>query len=85
MLYKAIEAIERLRAEKPSSSSGEVVFLQLDLADPRNAKKAASEFLAKEKRLDILSKLELGDVFGASNVLMDFLLVNNAARSVSYL
>ncbi|KAJ7811369.1 NAD(P)-binding protein [Mycena leptocephala] len=35
-------------------SGGKVVFLKLDLADPRMAKESAQEFLSKETRLDIL-------------------------------
>ena len=37
--------------------NGEVVWLKLDLEDPRNAKKAAEEFRQKESRLDVLGKL----------------------------
>lgn len=32
------------------------VFLDLDLADPRKAKRSAGEFLKKEDRLDILGR-----------------------------
>ncbi|KAJ7459916.1 NAD(P)-binding protein [Mycena latifolia] len=49
---KATGAIARL--EREGLGSGEVVFLKLDLADPRLAKKAAQEYLDKETRLDIL-------------------------------
>jgi NAD(P)-dependent dehydrogenase (short-subunit alcohol dehydrogenase family) len=64
----AMEAIERLKAELDVASSsegkgkgggggpepGEVVWLKLNLSDPREAKKAAEEFLEREGRLDIL-------------------------------
>ena len=49
---KATRAIETLKEE--GISPGEVVWLQLDLSDPRLAKKAAEEFISKEDRLDIL-------------------------------
>ncbi|KAJ7134692.1 NAD-P-binding protein [Mycena epipterygia] len=49
---KAIGAIAKLEHE--GLGTGEVVFLKLDLADPRMAKKSAQEYLSKEKRLDIL-------------------------------
>ncbi|EEB91889.1 hypothetical protein MPER_09682, partial [Moniliophthora perniciosa FA553] len=52
---KAQEAIESLK-EDPSwkDKGGEVVWLKLDLSDPREAKKAAKEFLSKEKKADVL-------------------------------
>ncbi|KAH7930284.1 NAD(P)-binding protein [Leucogyrophana mollusca] len=52
---KAKEAIAQLQAEGLGPGNGEVLFLQLDLADPRNAKKAAEELMSKEKRLDIVT------------------------------
>jgi len=52
---KATGAIASLEAE--GLGPGEVVWLKLDLIDPRSAKKAADKFLAKEKRLDILGTL----------------------------
>ncbi|KAF7303454.1 Short-chain dehydrogenase/reductase family protein [Mycena indigotica] len=45
---KTHEAVARLKAD------GEVVFLEVDLADLRSVKRAADEFLAMERRLDIL-------------------------------
>ena len=36
-----------------------MVWLKLDLSDPREAKKAAEEFLEREGRLDILGKYVL--------------------------
>ncbi|KAH7916755.1 NAD(P)-binding protein [Hygrophoropsis aurantiaca] len=51
---RAKEAIEKLVAEGLGPGNGKVIFLQLDLADPRNAKKAAEELMCKENRLDVL-------------------------------
>ncbi|OBZ78301.1 hypothetical protein A0H81_02445 [Grifola frondosa] len=51
---KAKAAIERLHKEGLGPRNGEVVWLNVDLSDPRDAKKAAEEFLTKEKRLDVL-------------------------------
>ena len=50
---KATEAIEDMKERTPDST-GELVFLQLDLADLPAVKTAAEEFLAKESRLDVL-------------------------------
>ncbi|KAI5981530.1 NAD(P)-binding protein [Pisolithus albus] len=52
---KAEAAIARLKEEGSlTPGNGEVVKLELDLCDPRNAKKAAQEFMSKEDRLDVL-------------------------------
>ncbi|KAJ3774415.1 hypothetical protein FB446DRAFT_639883 [Lentinula raphanica] len=55
---QSLESIEKLKADlrlgEDERSAGEVHFLKLDLADPRNAKKVAEEFLMKESRLDVL-------------------------------
>lgn len=51
---KAKACIKRVEEEGLGPGNGQAVFLQLDLADPRGAKKAAEEFKAKEERLDIL-------------------------------
>ena len=53
---KAEEAIAKLKQEGLEPGNGEVIWLELDLIDPRKAKTAAQEFMSKEKRLDILSK-----------------------------
>lgn len=50
---KATGAMAKLEAE--GIAPGSVVFLKLDLADPRLAKASAQEFISKEERLDILS------------------------------
>ncbi|KAK7033629.1 hypothetical protein VNI00_012629 [Paramarasmius palmivorus] len=52
---KAQEAIEELKKDESwKDKGGEVLWLKLDLSDPREAKKAAEDFLTKEKRLDII-------------------------------
>ncbi|KAG1894323.1 NAD(P)-binding protein [Suillus fuscotomentosus] len=51
---KAEEAIAQLKAEGLGPGNGDVIWLELDLKDPRNAKKAAEEFMKQEKRLDVL-------------------------------
>ena len=49
---KAKAAIAEL--EREGLGSGQVVYLHVDLSDPRWAQEAANEFLTKETRLDIL-------------------------------
>ncbi|KAJ3785811.1 hypothetical protein GGU10DRAFT_353773 [Lentinula aff. detonsa] len=55
---QSLQSIEKLKADlhlDPSDgNSGQVHFLKLDLGDPRDVKKVAEEFLAKESRLDVL-------------------------------
>jgi len=51
---KATGAIARLKAEGVGPGFGEVHWLNLDLSDPRKAKKTAEDFVAKESRLDVL-------------------------------
>ncbi|KAG2100248.1 NAD(P)-binding protein [Suillus cothurnatus] len=51
---KAEEAISQLKAEGLGPGNGDIIWLELDLKDPRNAKKAAEEFMKQEKRLDVL-------------------------------
>ncbi|KIM51180.1 hypothetical protein SCLCIDRAFT_1224792 [Scleroderma citrinum Foug A] len=51
---KAEAAISALKEEGLGPGNGEVVWLELDLSDPRNAKRAAKEFMRKEDRLDVL-------------------------------
>jgi NAD(P)-dependent dehydrogenase (short-subunit alcohol dehydrogenase family) len=53
---KAEEAIAKLKAEGLGPGNGDIIWLKLDLKDPRNAKKAAEEFMKQEKRLDVLSQ-----------------------------
>ncbi len=50
---KADKAIESIKAAFPEST-GELVFLHLDLDDLTTIKKSAEEFLRKEKKLDVL-------------------------------
>jgi NAD(P)-dependent dehydrogenase (short-subunit alcohol dehydrogenase family) len=52
---KATGALASLESE--GVGPGSVVWLRLDLVDPRGVKKAAEEFLSKEDRLDILGAL----------------------------
>ncbi|OBZ66543.1 hypothetical protein A0H81_13380 [Grifola frondosa] len=51
---KAKAAIERLHKEGLAPGNGKVVWLDLDLNDPRTVKMSAAAFLEKEERLDIL-------------------------------
>ncbi|KAG2034783.1 hypothetical protein BDR03DRAFT_964012 [Suillus americanus] len=53
---KAEEAIAQLKADGLGPGNGDVIWLELDLKDPRNAKKAAERFMKLEKRLDVLSQ-----------------------------
>ncbi|KAK0446074.1 uncharacterized protein EV420DRAFT_1622615 [Desarmillaria tabescens] len=49
---KALDAIKSMT--EAGIGSGQVIWLPFDLKDPRLAKKAAEDFLSKEKRLDVL-------------------------------
>ncbi|KAJ7775739.1 NAD-P-binding protein [Mycena maculata] len=49
---RAAAAIKQLESE--NINDGSVLWLKLDLSDPRTARAAANEFLEKEKRLDVL-------------------------------
>ncbi|EMD40352.1 hypothetical protein CERSUDRAFT_102762 [Gelatoporia subvermispora B] len=51
---KAQAAIARLREEGLGEDEGELVWLDIDLSDPRKAKQAARWFMEREVRLDIL-------------------------------
>ncbi|RXW16836.1 hypothetical protein EST38_g9026 [Candolleomyces aberdarensis] len=60
----AIESLHNAGLGKGGDHSlGEVVWLKLDLGDPREAKKAAEEFLKLETRLDVLVN-NAGDMHG---------------------
>ena len=52
---KAEAAISQLYEEGLGPGNGQVIWLELELSDPRNAKKMAKEFMEREKRLDVLS------------------------------
>ncbi|OCH94500.1 NAD-P-binding protein [Obba rivulosa] len=52
---KAKAAVTRLRAEGLGEDEGELIWLDIDLSDPRRAKKAAQWFMGQEVRLDILA------------------------------
>ena len=52
---RATEALERVEREGREPGLGEVIWHELDLKDPRDAKASAQAFLEKESRLDILS------------------------------
>lgn len=54
---RATDALARLAAEGQGPGNGEAVWLKLDLGDLKGVQEAAREFLSKEERLDLLSKL----------------------------
>ncbi|KAF8867827.1 hypothetical protein BD779DRAFT_1794806 [Infundibulicybe gibba] len=54
---KGTQATAQLNSANLAPVHGRVEFLELDLCDPRNAVKAAQEFLRREERLDILTHL----------------------------
>ena len=51
---KAQAAIEKLHAEGLGPGNGTPIYHKLDLANPKDAKESAEEFLKREERLDIL-------------------------------
>ena len=52
---RAKAAIARLESDGLGPGNGQVLWHELDLSDPRKAKKSAEDFLKKESRLDVLS------------------------------
>ncbi|KAJ3839062.1 hypothetical protein F5878DRAFT_536321, partial [Lentinula raphanica] len=48
------DALMRVEKEGRGPGCGEVLWLELDLKDPRNAKQSAERFIAQESRLDVL-------------------------------
>lgn len=50
---KAAKAIEQMKSQFPEST-GQLVFLHLDLDDLTTIKSSAEDFLSKEKRVDVL-------------------------------
>jgi NADP-dependent 3-hydroxy acid dehydrogenase YdfG len=50
------QALERVEREGREPGLGEVLWHELDLKDPRDAKASAERFMEREQRLDILSK-----------------------------
>ncbi|KAF4616899.1 hypothetical protein D9613_008763 [Agrocybe pediades] len=51
---RATGALAQLEHDGLGPGNGQVIWLKLDLSDPRDAKKAAEDFLKKDARLDIL-------------------------------
>lgn len=47
-------ALQRVESEGREPGLGEVIWHELDLKDPRDAKASAERFIEKESRLDIL-------------------------------
>ena len=56
---KATGAIAKLQHEGLEPGNGQVIFHHLDLANPRDAKKSAEEFIKRETRLDVLGELRV--------------------------
>ncbi|PBL04030.1 NAD(P)-binding protein [Armillaria gallica] len=74
------EALERVEKEGREPGLGEIIWHELDLKDPRNAKKSAERFISRESRLDILS---LCIRASHQSIRSQFdLIVNNAAQLV---
>ena len=74
---KAQAAIEKLHAEGLGPGNGQVLWLKLNLSDPREVVKAAQELMQKEERLDVLGTLPV--VAGLRSTRSPSFQVNNAA------
>ncbi|KAF9044227.1 NAD-P-binding protein [Panaeolus papilionaceus] len=75
------EAIDRLKSE--GVGDGTLVWLNLDLSDPRLAKRAAEELLEKEERLDILvnnAAIGLGPFSLDKDGLLDIMVTNHISH-----
>ena len=62
---KAKAAIENLHVEGLGPGNGQVLWLKLNLSDPREVVKAAQELMQKEERLDVLGMLLVHILRGA--------------------
>ena len=51
---KATSAIEKLKSESFEPGNGEIVFMKINLSDPKQVKNAAERFVQMESRLDVL-------------------------------
>ncbi|KAI0937523.1 hypothetical protein AcW1_001619 [Taiwanofungus camphoratus] len=77
----------RLPAENSMAGygMGEVHYLELDLSDPRNAKKAAQEFMAQEERLDVLinnAAMPKGPYLKSHDGIQDTMMINHISPFV---
>jgi len=76
------DALARVEREGREPGLGEVLWHELDLKDPRDAKASAERFMQKESKLDILSMSH--NLFSStpSNIITST--VNNAAQLVVF-
>jgi len=82
---KATAAIARLQTEGLAPGNGEVLWLELDLSDPRKAKEAAQSFLEKETRLDVLinnAAMPRGPYAKTHDGIQDAMMVNHISPFV---
>ncbi|KAJ3995879.1 NAD-P-binding protein [Lentinula boryana] len=83
---KAIEEIEAKLQKSGDDNQASIHWLQLDLLDPRSVKEAATEFIAKEERLDILvnnaSHSPFGPYYLNQDGLLDVMVVNYISHFV---
>ncbi|KAJ3784257.1 NAD-P-binding protein [Lentinula aff. detonsa] len=83
---KAIEEIEAKLQKSCNDNQASIHWLQLDLSDPRSVKEAATEFIAKEERLDILVNNASHSSFGPYKLnqdgLLDIMVVNHISHFV---
>lgn len=54
---KAQDCIKKIEDKLGESAKGKAIFHHLDLADPKDAKESAENFMQRVQRLDILSEL----------------------------
>lgn len=82
---KATAAIEQLKKEGLQPGNGEILWLDIDLSDPRKAKAAAEAFLEMEKRLDVLvnnAAMILGAYQKTMHDIQDVMMVNHISPFV---
>ncbi|KAL6306000.1 NAD-P-binding protein [Sparassis latifolia] len=82
---KSKAAIARLQTEGLAPGNGEIVWLDLELSDPRNAKRAAEQLIAKEQRLDVLinnAAMPRGPYALTSEGIQDVMAINHVSPFV---